>query len=225
MSYKKITILGCGWVGEALKKRLILKGNEVNCLSRDIDKNILLGLYTCDSCIIAIPPSDKYLEVIEDTLSLIDLYKTSNTQIIFLSSISFYNKKNSIIEAENLVKTKDNNTVILRLGGLMGYDRIAGKYTQNKTIENKPTNYVHRDDVVGIIENIIKTNIKNKIFDVVAPVQSTRKQIFLQNSQQFGFKKTYFSRSVNIKKVYSSDILCDALDYKFKKDDVRNFWK
>ena len=58
---KKISILGCGWVGNALKELLKIKGYKVNCLSRDIDKNILQGFYTCDSLIISIPPSDKYL--------------------------------------------------------------------------------------------------------------------------------------------------------------------
>ena len=115
--------------------------------------------------------------------------------------------------------------MILRLGGLMGYDRIAGKYTQGKTIENKSTNYIHRDDVVNIIISVIEQNIKNMTFDAVAPMQSTRKQIFLQNSQQFGFKETYFLNELKIVKSLSHEILCDTLNYKFIKDDVRNFWK
>ena len=222
---KKIAILGCGWVGNALKDKLESKGDEVNCLSRDINMDTLVGFYACDTLIIAIPPSDTYLDVLEDALFSVSLNEALDTQIIFLSSTSFYNSKKIIIEAEELVKIKDENTVILRLGGLMGYDRIAGKYTEGQTIEDRPTNYVHRDDVVGIIESIIEKNIRNKIFNVVAPKQSTRKEIFTQNAKQFGFEETHFDGNSSTTKSLSPEILCDVLGYSFQKEDVRDFWK
>lgn len=221
---KKIAILGCGWVGNALKEKLESIGDEVNCLSRDIDMDTLVGFYACDTLIIAIPPSDKYLDNVEDALFSVSLNEGLDTQIIFLSSTSFYDNKEIIIEAEELVKIKDPNTVILRLGGLMGYDRVAGKYTEGKTIDNATTNYVHRDDVVGIIESIIEQSIRNKIFNVVAPVQSTKKEIYIQNSKQFGFNETYFSDVPCKTKSFSSEILCDILGYTFEKEDVKEFW-
>jgi len=115
--------------------------------------------------------------------------------------------------------------VILRLGGLMGYDRIAGKYTAGKTTEDAATNYVHRDDVVGIIERIIELRVKNKIFNVVAPKQSTRKEIYTQNAKKFGFEQTDFKGQKKDAKSLSSEILCDVLKYSFKKEDVREFWE
>ncbi len=222
---KKIAILGCGWVGNALKEKLETKGDEVNCLSRDINMDTLVGFYACDALIIAVPPSDEYLDAIEDALFSVSMNEALDTQIIFLSSISFYDNKEIIIEAEELIKIKDPDTVILRLGGLMGYDRVAGKYTEGKTIEDAPTNYVHRDDVVGIIESIIDQRIKNKIFNVVAPIQSTKKEIFTQNAKQFNFGETKFSENISMNKKISSEILCDVLGYHFKKEDVREFWQ
>ena len=222
---KKIAILGCGWTGKALQKKLEGEGHEVNCLSRDIDMDTLVGFYACDALVIAVPPSDEYLDLIEDALFSVSLNEALDTQIIFLSSTSFYDKKEIIIEAEELVKIKDPDTVILRLGGLMGYDRIAGKYTEGKTIEDAPTNYVHRDDVVGIITSIIDQRIKNKIFNVVAPLQSTKKEIFTQNSKQFDFDETHFSKMSSKTKTFSPEILCDLLGYTFQKEDVRNFWR
>ena len=222
---KKIAILGCGWVGNALKERLEFLGDEVNCLSRDINMDTLVGFYACDVLIIAIPPSDEYLDVIEDVYFSISLNEALDTQVIFLSSTSFYEGKKLIIEAEELAKIKDENTVILRLGGLMGYDRVAGKYTAGKTIEDRATNYVHRDDVVGIIERIIELGIRNKIFNVVAPKQSTRKEIFTQNAKAFGFEETYFEGTSDKTKSLNSQILCEVLGYNFKKEDVKDFWK
>ncbi|PHR56016.1 MAG: hypothetical protein COA44_09105 [Arcobacter sp.] len=224
MSKKKIAILGCGWVGNTLKGSLEEQGHEVNCLSRDINMDTLVGFYDCDALIIAIPPSDEYLDVIEDAFFSISLNEALNTQVVFLSSTSFYEGKKIIVQAEELVKIKDENTVILRLGGLMGYDRIAGKSTGGKTIEDGPTNYVHRDDVIGIINSIVEQGIKNKIFNVVAPIQSTKKEIFTQNREKFGLEETHFIEARGEKKSLSSEVLCEVIGYTFKKEDVKNFW-
>jgi nucleoside-diphosphate-sugar epimerase len=220
---KNISILGCGWIGTVVRKKLESMGHEVNCLSRDIGMNAVAQLYACDVLLIAIPPSSEYLEVLDDTLFYLDA--KIDTQVIFLSSISFYEENNSIIEAEKLVETAKDDAVILRLGGLMGYDRIAGKYTIHHTIEDSVTQYVHRDDVVEIISEIIKKDIRKKIFDVVAPIQSTKKEIFSQNAEQFHFGATYFSGQKSVHKIISSNDLCETLGYQFQKEDVKNFWR
>ena len=75
--------------------------------------------------------------------------------------------------------------------------------------------HVHRDDVVGIIETIIEQGIRNKIFNVVAPVQSIKKEIYTQNSKQFGFKETHFEGTAEHTKALSPDILCAVLGYTF----------
>ncbi len=223
---KKIAILGCGWVGSALKEKLEALGDEVNCLSRDVDMDTLVGFYACDVLVIAIPPSSEgYLDAIEDAYFSVSLNEAIVTQVIFLSSTSFYDDKKIVVEAEELAKIKDENTVILRLGGLMGYDRIAGKYTVGKTIEDRATNYVHRDDVLGVMETIIEQKVSNKIFNVVAPIQSTRKEIFTQNAEQFDFGETKFSENISASKELSSEILCEVLGYEFEKKDVREFWR
>ena len=221
---KKIAILGCGWVGNALKEKMEEQGHEVNCLCRDINMDSLVGFYNCDALIIAVPPSDEYLDVIEDVYFSVSLNEAIKTQMILLSSLSFYDNNKLISDAEELAKIKDENTVILRLGELMGYDRIAGENTAGKMINNSTTNYVHLDDVIGVIETIIDKNIRNKIFNVVSPIQSTKKEIFMQNSKKFNFKEPSFSNIIDKNNSYSSDILCDVLGYNFQKEDVRNFW-
>ena len=222
---KKIAILGCGWVGNALKEELESKGHEVNCLSRDVGMDTLVGFYAADAIVIAIPPSDTYLDAIEDVYFSASLEESLDTQFILLSSISFYDNKKIIVEAEELAKIKDENTVILRLGGLMGYDRVAGKYTAGKTVEDGRTNYVHRDDVVGIIENVIDQRVKAKILNVVAPVQSTKKEIYIKNSEEFGFKKTNFSENIGKEKSLDAKGVETVLNYTFKKPNVMEFWE
>jgi len=219
MNYrKKVSILGCGWVGKALQDSL---PHVVHCLSRDCSENSKAKLYDCDVLIIAIPPRDNYLEVLEQTLSHI----SAQTQVILLSSISFYDGKALVVEAETLLQNLDENVVILRLGGLMGYDRIAGKYTAGKVLtSDSRTNYVHRDDVVDIIESVITQDVRSEVFDVVAPLQSTKKVIFSQNAKKFGFKETEFLGGDEVGKELSPIKVCEVLDYVFKKPDVLKFW-
>jgi len=218
---KSVSILGCGWTGKALKERLALQGYEVFCLAKDIKANDEAQKYDCDTLIIAIPPRDNYMEVLEETLSKVDV----KTQVILLSSISFYAGKSLVIEAEALVGKMHPEVSILRLGGLMGYDRIAGKYTAGKVLSSDSrTNYIHRDDVLGIIESMIEQNIRSEIFDVVAPKQSTKKMIFAQNAKRFGFKETEFLHGNEKGKALNPTKLCNVLGYVFKKEDVKAFW-
>jgi len=215
---KTICILGCGWVGKALEKSLNTNKYKTICLSKNISKNN----YNCDTLVIAIPPKENYLEVLEQTFSKI----AEHTQVILLSSISYYDNKALVVEGEALVEKLCIHRVVLRLGGLMGYDRVAGKYTAGKTLPfDTGTNYVHRDDVVGIIESVIFKNITSTVFDVVAPIQSTKKQVFEQNTKAYGFEQTQFLDVYKEGKVLSPDSLCDTLGYVFKYEDVQMFWR
>ena len=217
---RKISILGCGWIGKILYDELH-PNYEVNCLSKDLEENNKLNLYNVDILVIAIPPKNNYLEVLEQTLGNIN----RNTYVILLSSISFYKNKLLVVDAENLVKKKSENYVILRLGGLMGYDRIAGKYSAGKTLsDNLVTNYIHRDDVVSIIQSLITKEIYNEVFDVVAPVQSTQKEVFSKNAKRFGFAKTVFLNDIPIGQSLSPLKLIEKTGYIFKKEKVIEFW-
>jgi len=216
---KIVSILGCGWVGKALK--VSFSSNFVlKCASRDVELNKLSNFYTCDVLVIAIPARDFYINVIKDVF----LHIKKETKVILLSSISFYNKKSLVVEAEKIVNQNSKNYVILRLGGLMGYDRIAGKYTGGKTILNTKTNYVHRDDVVGIIKMVIEKEINYNIFDVVAPIQCSKKELFAQNGQKFGFEKTYFEENRCKERQISADKIVIDLGYNFLREDVAKFW-
>ena len=221
MSNKIVSILGCGWVGKALFDFLEKKSVLVHCLSRNVKNNDKEKKYICDVLVIAIPPRDNYLEVIEKTLSRVG----SSTQIILLSSISFYDGKPLVVEAEALLTQLHEERVVLRLGGLMGYDRVAGKYTASRVVDSDSrTNYVHRDDVVAIIGEIIRQEVVGEIFDIVAPIQSTKRKIFAQNAKIFGFANTEFLEKNRVGKELSPKKVCKDLGYTFKKENVDSFW-
>ncbi len=70
-------------------------------------------------------------------------------------------------EAEELVQNLKEKVLILRLGGLMGEDRIAGKWKSISTFSDGPVNYIHKDDVINIIKFLIEKNIHEGLLTVL----------------------------------------------------------
>ena len=156
--------------------------------------------------------------------------------IIFISSTSVYPNNNQkvfehtpidqkdhvLLKAEALLKKqKSAKLTILRCAGLMGYDRIPGKYfagRKNLTTGDLPVNYIHRDDVILIISEIIQKNIWGEIFNLASPVHCTRKEIFIHNAEHFNYQLPTFTHSLQTPdfKIVDSTKLERELDYTFK---------
>ena len=117
---------------------------------------------------------------------------------------------------------------ILRCGGLMGYDRIPGKYFAGKTgltTALVPVNYIHRDDVILIIAGIIQYGRWEFTYNLVAPIHPTRQEVYAKNAREFGFEPPQFSdqHTEEFKIVSSYNVISD-LRYRFKYPDPMNFY-
>jgi len=249
---KKVSILGCGWVGKALFQTLKHE-YEVNCSVKtqasydalkgknrfllSVDNFYHENFYNVDVMVIAIPPRGEYLETLTKLLSFLP----STTELILLSSTSVYSQKEGIVreedtlkiiqptlmlQAERLVASLRSDVVILRLGGLMGYERIAGKYTAGKMkAHDAPVNYIHRDDVVAVIKLCIESDTRAEVFNVVAPLHPKQSEVYALNAKQFGWENTYFDFDELRGKVVSSEKLIAYFNYQFLKANPLHFWK
>lgn len=118
---------------------------------------------------------------------------------------------------------------ILRCGGLMGYDRIPGKYfagKKNLTTGHIPVNYVHRDDVIKVIVEVIQKDYWNQTMNVVAPEHPGRKEVYLKNAEEFGYEKPTFTEDGKEQeeyKVVSSRKLVEEFQYDFIYPDPLQF--
>ena len=252
MSIKRVSIFGCGWVGKALLEEL-RHDYEVHCSvenqssydALEGEKRFLLSadnlyekiFYDVDVLVIAIPPRGEYLETLTQLLSFLP----SNRQLILLSSTSVYTQTKGVVieydtqeieeptlmlQAERLVASLRSDVVILRLGGLMGYDRVAGKYTAGKTkAHDVPVNYIHRDDVVSVIKLCIEHDIRAEVFNVVAPLHPKQSEIYALNAKAFGWENTYFESDELRAKVVSSEKLVAYFNYQFVEANPLKFWK
>ncbi|MGB0522887.1 MAG: NAD(P)H-binding protein [Flammeovirgaceae bacterium] len=193
--------------------------------------------FDSDLLIICIPPgtrsgmADSYHPT-QIKYLLDDLEKSTISKVIYISATSVYPTNNgearetdqlnpveavnkSILLAEHVLIDNDVfQCTILRCGGLMGYDRIPGKYfagEKNLKTGSIPVNYVHRDDVIRVIKEVFKQNIWNEVYNVVAPHHPTRKEIYLKNAKTFGFEAPTFDDSAQpaYKTVSSYKLLVD----------------
>lgn len=250
---KTLSILGCGWVGKAFldthkdtyhikasvrtkASQQALNHKQTYVLNEENDF-VHTDFYSSDVLLISLPPRGNYLENLQCIINNLHV----DTQVILLSSTSVYSQKvgllkeedthkitqpSVMLEGERLVQTKHAKTFILRLGGLMGYDRIAGRHSAGKTLAfNAVVNYIHRDDVVSFLDHILSSTFPEKdILNLVAPVHPHKKQIFDSNAQKFSFKKTKFNQSSTSNRIISSKKLISNYAYTFIHSDPLSFW-
>lgn len=169
---KKVSILGCGWVGKALATSLIQRGYKVKGSTTSASKideiqaigitpfiidisNLKTDLYTfLETDILVIPITSK--NKIDFKRLILEIEKSQIRKIIFISSTSVYPNTNGIItetsplnnsiltEIEELFRSNSTlKTTILRFGGLFGYDRKPSNFFKtNKKIPN-PEGYIN----------------------------------------------------------------------------------
>jgi nucleoside-diphosphate-sugar epimerase len=275
---KRISILGCGWLGFPLAKRLLnndstseVKGSTTSSDKLDIinnagiegflfdlkpdfsvDEKTICQFFDVDCLIISLPPRlsksepGHYQKQMENVVARI---KTSPIkEIILLSSTGIYSDLNQVakeqhvtvpeesaspemVAAEKLLVSLRSNRIVsvLRLAGLIGYDRIPGKYVKGKkglTTGSLPVNYIHPDDAIGILSNMLNTTLHNETFNVVAPLHPTRREIYDSTCAQFGWElPTYLETEIPEKfKIISGEKLSEFYTYDFQFPDPRHFY-
>ena len=224
-----VSIIGCGWLGHPLSQSL-KKSYEVECFSKEHTKDNSL-FWQAKTLIIAINTKNNYISTLKKIIQLTPL----DTNIILMSSTSVYKEFNCKVdedtkitdiklqrEAELLLQNSKKNTLVLRLGGLMGEDRISGKWKNISTFSDGEVNYIHRDDVISIVKNLIGSDIRNGIYNLVAPFHPLRSQVHKKNANKFNFELGTF-KGKTLRVVLSHKIIKD-LNYKFIYPNPLEFW-
>lgn len=226
---KNVGIIGCGWLGKPLSYKLSDNFN-VECFSRESTTDSS-AFWQNDTIIIAIHTKDNYLA----TLQKIAALTKPECNLILMSSTSVYKEfdsdvdeseeitKTSLIkEAEDLLLGSKENVLILRLGGLMGEDRVAGRWKSATDFSDGFVNYIHRDDVINIVQKMLKKGLTKGIYNLVAPEHPTRLEIHTKNSQKFDSQIGNFTGFSN-RRVLSKKLVKD-LNYMFLHPNPLNFW-
>lgn len=125
-------------------------------------------------------------------------------KVIFVSSTSVYNNTNdwvkesdnvelpesALFQIENLFRYNSHfQTTIVRLAGLIGYNRHPGRFFRGgKKVQqpDAPVNLVHRDDCITIIRHIIQQEVWGEVFNVCADTHPTKREFYSYASQLLG---------------------------------------
>ncbi|SHM52944.1 Nucleoside-diphosphate-sugar epimerase [Cyclobacterium lianum] len=169
------------------------------------------ALFDADLLLINIPPStrtkpaDFHPKQINQLKNLITEHQIS--KILYVSATSVYPSENqlarestvlslantgnpSLLNAENLLwKKKGYDLTVIRFGGLLGDDRIPGKYFSGKenVAGHPPVNYIHRRDAVRAVSWILDKDLWNETYNIVSPEHPSKKEVFEKNAAECGF--------------------------------------
>lgn len=215
-------------------------------LNPEIEGKNYAPFFQTDVLILNFPPrlriNDEhfYLKQLSSLLSITADFPIKN--LIFISSTSVYDELNRevrendaspdnvLTKAERMVKkVYGEKLTILRMSGLMGYDRIPAKYFAGKkglTTGNVRVNYVHQDDAVGIIKAIIEQQIWGEIINVSAPEHPTRKAVYLKNCEELGYVPPEFVEPIQPHdfKLINTQKLQELVCYTFKYPNPVDFY-
>lgn len=214
-------------------------------LEPDLNKDADDEFWNADLLILNIPAGRRRDNVEEfhpkQISAVIEKVKESSISfVIFISSTSVYPKRpgvvkendtvagnavrstgNALIEAEKMLMAQPEfETTILRFGGLYGYDRHPGRYMsgrKNLDKGNAPINFIHRDDCIQIIKQVIDEKITGEIFNAVTDGHPPKKLFYPAMAEALGLEKpTFKDDEIDDYKLVSNQKLKERLNYEFK---------
>ena len=262
-----ISILGTGWLGLPLAKKLAekhtVKGSvtsqekmqqlrdagitpyQIKVLPEGVQGDLTSFLAYSEILIIDIPPglrSDPEANFVGKIGRIVDyIEKSPIEKVIFVSSTSVYkdeedfpkyteeNEANGISEAARqlissekmLLNNKHFQTTVIRFGGLIGPGRHPVKYLANKTgIKNPkaPVNLIQQEDCIEIINQVIKKEAWNKVFNAAYPDHTTKEAYYTKTAKEMNLNLPEFDgNGVSKGKKISSVNLKKVLGYEFEE--------
>lgn len=188
-----------------------------------------------DILIINIPSKN-----VEGFCNLIEKIKTSKIKnVLFVSSTSVYENANTtimesdteyyskspLLEIERqFEKCKEFKTTIIRFGGLIGYTRHPGRFFSSGRVVSdpeSPVNLIHRDDCIGIIDQIVEQNFFGDVFNCCADTHPTKREFYTKAAELINNAIPKFDDSDSVLfKIISNQKVKQLLNYKFKHPDL-----
>ncbi len=164
--------------------------------------------------------------------------------ILFLSSTSVYGNQNKLVtEASSLSPITPSGralqkiehwllslalkTTILRLGGLVGGDRKAGRFLAGKKdLKNgqAPVNLLHLNDGINIIHQVIRQEKWGEIFNCCSDEHPTREAFYIAQAIKQNFEPPVFlSEEKSNSKIVSNQKIKEILNYTFQYPNPMDF--
>ena len=213
---------------------LLLLDREVSCERKK-------EFFDADILIINIPPEkrddivDYYFQQISSLIK--EIVKAGIKNVLFVSSTSVYPEVNRrVFEGDHLIPSKlagialklaeglllnsnEFRTTVLRLAGLVGYDRNPRNFLKKRKVIHKvntPVNLVHRDDCINVIYQIIKNGVWGKVYNVCCDEHPKRTDFYKNEAEIADVELPKFEDDIVANyKIVSNERLKRELSYSF----------
>lgn len=207
-------------------------------------------LFNSEVLVINIPPKSRsksgeyYLEQMKFLKSMV--VHSAIKKVIFVSSTGIYpaeprpapytedevftkeiSGNQTIYQSEQMLsQDRDYELTIVRFGGLLGDDRIPGKYSAAKenVLGSSRVNYIYREDAVRMLQWIIGHDCWNTTYNGVAALHPTRKEVIEKNVIDLGIAppKSYSLEGNSNDRLISGEKIL-ATGFQFKYPDPLHF--
>lgn len=221
----------------------------VSITSGEISNQLSL-LEDFDVLIIAITPGFKRgaSDYAQNVKQLVNLAEQRNIkQIILLSSSGVYtglhgsvdeesalaehiDKVKQLNAAEQAILNSSANAQVLRLAGLVGPNRLPGKFLAGKKDLTEPygkVHLIHLVDVLGILEAFIAAPEHTGIYNCVSPTDITRQHFYQKAAIAMELEPPSFvdeAKPSNVK-VINGEKLQGTIAYQFIEPDITQWLK
>ena len=194
----------------------LLRGKGLDAIHFALDPNpkgtAYHRLFDSEILIVTLPPRSRHGDgeaYLKQLASLRTLVANSAVkQVIFISSTGIYpneNKEVPYTEEEQITESNAGNSIlyraeqlmkespsyaltVLRMGGLMGADRIPGSYFSGKkeVVGHTRVNFIHQLDAARMIAWVLDQGLWNQTFNGVAPEHPLRREVYAKNASALG---------------------------------------
>jgi nucleoside-diphosphate-sugar epimerase len=214
-------------------------------LNPAVESDNITALLDAEIIIINIPPKrrDDIEKFHWDQMRALKaaVYDSPIRKVIFVSSTSVYPNTNGEVDEQcklpadkpsgRVLKDVENlwtkdwslQTTVVRFGGLIGDDRLPGRFLAGKRAVkngNAPVNLIHRDDCLGILTAIIEQNEWRKVYNASADEHPLRKDLYTKAAKNLDLEAPEFDVEAETAfKIINSELLKKELNYTFLHPD------
>lgn len=164
--------------------------------------------------------------------------------VVFISSTSVYPDTNgpvteteilppvkssgkALLKAESILRSqKGCITTVVRFAGLIGDDRLPGRFLAGKKDVrngNAPINVIHRDDCIGLLVSMLQQRCFGDVFNACADLHPLRRDFYTKAAETIGMEPPVFDADPETTfKLIDSGKIKRALNYRFLHPDPMN---
>lgn len=172
----------------------------------------------------AIPDSDISRIIL---ISSTSVYSDSNTTMTEKSDIAPDTDSGRLMaETEAVFANLPVKVIILRLAGLIGPQRMPGRFFAGKTeIPNgwAPVNLIHRNDVVRMIQQLIENKNASGIYNGCAPSHPSRSEFYTLAAEIENMEPPHFIPEKKHWKIIESMRVENELGFEFEFPSLMQF--